>query len=194
MGRNPFPKHNLHPAEGKSSHFSAFFGDFMRWKGKETLCVTLRWGRLRRLGGLAHARQQFCLPRGANTTCADTVRGYARAHRLIHVAEDILEQWGCPFGGGGFAASVASLTRGNSFVYREARTAKIFERGIIFLFTARRERQKFKTNRETGQIRPICRVCYILLFTSATFLFREWAPQLVGGKGKSCRKGRHVLW
>ena len=29
---------------------------------------------------------------------------------------------------------------------------------------------------------------------TATFLFREWALELVGGKGKSCRKGRHVLW
>lgn len=27
-----------------------------------------------------------------------------------------------------------------------------------------------------------------LLFTSATFLFREWAPQLVGGKGKKLQK------
>ena len=32
-------------------------------------------------------------------------------------------------------------------------------------------------------------VCYILLFTSATLLFREWAVELVGGKGKSCRNG-----
>ena len=48
----------------------------------------------------------------------------------------------------------------------------------------RKIKAKFELNQYTGLF-----VCYILLFLSATLLFREWTLEFVGGKGKSCRNG-----
>ncbi len=61
-----FPKNNLHPVTGKSSRFSDFFGLFITLrKKKDAFASPLRWGRLCRLGKLAHARY-FSLSRDAN--------------------------------------------------------------------------------------------------------------------------------
>ena len=60
-------------SEKKSNDFSAFLSIFSflkREKEKGRVCVPLRWGRLRRLGSLAHARRQF------STAEARTATGY----------------------------------------------------------------------------------------------------------------------